>query len=375
MPHSPRRIALTTPLLSIPPTYFVTEHAEELLRTGSDHVFRVHPLAGQVEHGATVIPVKPAITRPSAYTTRSRLAPVGIPLQAAAVIRSRPDLVHQHHGVWTAGAVAAASALRVPLVTTVHGTDMTTAARSNPRGLALLHRKNARLAFARSALILAVSDKLRRVALTAGAPPDRTHVHYQGIDCDTFSPSAEPPESGRLPRVLYIGSLISLKRVDLLIRASIELARSVPHQLHIVGDGPLRQELGRLAETAEHISFRGSMGRSGVLQAYRGADVVCLPSRDEAAGLVLLEAQACGVPVVVTGGDGKEEMLRHGQTGSVVGPDPEPAELARALHEWLPDSSTARRQIAERTRAFVVEERSVRVGAQRLAEFYGMLLN
>lgn len=375
MPHRPRRIALTTPLLSIPPTYFVTEHAEELLRTGGEHLFRVHPLACRVEHGATVVPVTPAITHPSAYSTRSRLAAAGIPLQAAAVIRSRPDLVHQHHGVWTAGAVAAASALRVPLITTVHGTDMFTAAAPRPRGLRRVHRANARLAFSRSGLILAVSEDLRRVALAAGAPATRTHVHYQGIDTEVFTPSEGPSVAGEVPRLLYIGGLIPRKRVDLLIRASLLLARSTPHELHIIGDGPLRAELESLAEGRAHIRFRGPVSRDGVLEELRRADALALTSRDEAAGLVLLEAQACGVPVVVTGGDGKEEMLRHGQTGSVVGPDPEPAELARALHEWLPDSSTARRQIAERTRAFVVEERSVRVGAQRLAEFYGMLLN
>ena len=374
MAHHPRRIAVTTPLLAIPPTYFVTEHAEELLRTGGDYRFRVHPLAADVEPGATTLPVDPAITLPRSYATRSHLASAGMPLQAAAVIRSRPDLVHQHHGVWTLGAAAAAATLRVPLVTTVHGTDMHTAAAQAPRGLQRMHRANARLAFTRSALIFAVSEDLRRIALAAGAPEDRTLVHYQGIDTETFTPSAVAPVSGRPPRVLYIGGLIPRKRVDLLIRASQVLARSSPHELRIVGDGPLRGELEQLAEGSGHIRFLGSVGRDGVLDALRQGDLLVLPSRAEAAGLVLLEAQACGLPVVVTGGDGKAEMLSAGRTGAVIGADPEPAELARAMHEWLPDSAAMRDEVAESARSFVVRERSTRVGAQRLAEHYESVL-
>lgn len=374
MARSSRRIAITTPLLAVPPTYFVTEHAEELLRTGSALRFRVHPLAARIEAGATAVPVAPALTRPASYARRSRLAPAGLPLQAAAVIRARPDLVHQHHGVWTAGAAAAAAALRVPLVTTVHGTDMFTAAAARPRGLQRIHRAQARLAFSRSSLVLAVSEDLRRVALAAGASPERTLVHYQGIDTDTFTPPAVRPQDGRPPRVLYLGGLIPRKRVDLLVRASLELARRTPHELHVIGEGPLRPQLEALAAGADHVRFRGGIDRDGVLAALREADVLALPSRDEAAGLVLLEAQACGVPVVVTGGDGKEEMLREGETGSVIARDAEPAELARALEGWLPDSAAAREQIAERTRAFVLAERSVRVGALRLAELYDSVL-
>jgi glycosyltransferase involved in cell wall biosynthesis len=369
-----RRVAITVPLLAIPPTYFVTEHAESLERSGAGFVFRVHPLAAEVGTGTSAIPVLPALTRPRDYPTRARLAPAALPLQSAALIRSRPDLIHQHHGVWTGGAVAAAAALRVPLLTTVHGTDMFTAAMTNPRGLQRAHGASARLAFSRSARILAVSEDLRRVALAAGAPAERTIVHYQGIDTDVFTPRARTRHEDSPPHVLYVGSLIPRKRVDLLIRASQHLARTREHELHIVGDGPLRADLERLAEGSGHIRFRGGVDRTGVLGTLREASVLALPSRREAAGLVLLEAQACGVPVVVTGGDGKAEMVRPGVTGAVVAPDPEPSELARALDSWLPNSARAGEEIATAARAFVVEERSVRSGAERLAHIYAEVI-
>lgn len=375
MSSQPLRIALTTPLLSMPPTYFVTEHAEELLRRGEDYSFAVHPLAARIEEGSTRVPVSPALRLPASYAMRSRLAPAALPLQAAAVRRAQPDLVHQHHGVWTSGAAAAARALDVPLVTTVHGTDMFTAALPRPRGLQRVHRAQARLAFERSALVLAVSEDLRRVALAAGAPEERTVVHYQGIDTETFTPGPRSGTHSRPPRVLYVGSLIALKRVDLLLRASQELARSLNHELHLVGGGPERAELETLAAGSLHVVFHGALDRAGVLAALRDADLLVLPSVRESAGLVLLEAQACGVPVVVTGGDGKAEMLQVGVTGAVLSRDPTPAELARALREWLPESASERSALAARARRFVVEERSVRVGAQRLAEHYARVLS
>src|SRR5690606_20053608 len=153
----------------------------------------------------------------------------------------------------------------------------------------------------------------------------------------------------------------------LLVRASLELAPTLPHTLEVVGDGPLRGELTAIADGAEHIRFAGSVDRAGVVEALRGADLLVLPSRDEAAGLVLLEAQACGVP-------GRVRLRRDGASGAVLSRDAAPAELARALREWLPESASERPARAARVRRFVVEERSVRVGAQRLAEHYARVL-
>lgn len=372
MVHHPRRIAVTTPLLAIPPTYFVTEHAEQLLRPGTDWVFRVHPLASHVAEGATRIPVVPALPNVGSFSQRSRIASATMPLQALHVIRERPDLIHQHHGVWTAGAAAAARRLRIPMITTFHGTDAVTAALPHPQGLQRVHRHQARLAFSRSDRILAVSEHLRGVALAAGAPADRTLVHYQGIDTDVFTPS--PVREDRPPAIYVLSALIPRKRIDLAIRASQQLMHDVDHELHIIGDGPLRSELSRLASDTPHITFHGQVDRSRVLEALRSADLLVLPSRAEAAGLVLLEAQACGVPVVVTGGDGKQEMLQDGVTGTVTAPDPTPVELARALHAWLPDSSRMREQVARAARDFVVTQRSVRVGAERLVQIYDEVL-
>lgn len=373
MNESPR-IALTTPLLAIPPTYFVTAHAEVLLR--GDRRFRFHavPLAASIDPEATSIPATPAVQLPLPYGARASLAKLAMPVQAATLMRLRPDVIHQHHGTWSGGAARASDAMGVPLVTTLHGTDVVHAGRAHPRGLQRVHAGQARLAFERSQLLLAVSDHQRRLAIDAGAPFDRLHVHYQGIDTDYFAPDEQPVDDQRPVRILYVGSLIPRKRVDLVISSSQELAREVPHELVIIGDGPLRRSLQSQAATSEHIHFAGPSDRDGVRAHMRRADALLLLSHSEGAGLVVLEAQSCGMAAVVSGADGKAEMVDDGRSGAVLGADPKPTEVARALRAWLPDSPQMRSQIRAAARSFVVRDRSVAAGAEALAGYYDDLL-
>lgn len=363
------RIAVTTALLAIPPTYFVTAHAEQLAASHPSWHFRINPLAANVREGSTPLRVTPALRGPLPYTMQTRIAKFAMPLQARMVICQSPDLIHQHHGTWSGGAISASSTCRVPLITTLHGTDVVHASRARPRGLERAHAAQVHRAMQESLFLLPVSEHLRRLAIEAGAPADRLHVHYQGIDTTFFTP-AEGGATDRQPRILYVGALIPRKRVDLVIRASQELAREQPHELLIVGDGPQRSSLEALAGHEGHIRFLGPLDREGVRSVMRTSDLLMLLSHSEGAGLVSLEAQACGMAVIVTDGDGKKEMIRDGITGTVVGADATPGAIARAASTWLPDNSQMRHEISTAARDFVVKERSVLTGASRLAEFY-----
>ncbi len=374
MTNGTSRVALTTPLLAIPPTYFVTAHAEQLLEQGLPFEFHAVPLAASVTPGTTAIPVTQAAQLPIPYAARSFLAKFAMPMQTSILKRLQPDLIHQHHGTWCAGAVRAAEALRTPLVTTLHGTDVVHAGRDSPRGLQRVHARQTRFAFEHSRLLLAVSEHQKRLALAAGAPSDRLYVHYQGVDTSFFAPPSLKNSRSRPPRILYIGALIPRKRVDLVIRASRSLSRELPHELVIIGDGPLRQELQAQASGDGHVRFAGSTDREGVREHLRESDAILLLSHGEGAGLVLLEAQACGLAAIVSGGDGKAEMVDDGATGAVLSADPTPDEVARALREWLPDSPSMRAQVSSATRSFVVEERSVEAGALSLADYYDSVL-
>ena len=369
-----QRVALTTPLLAIPPTYFVTEHAEAIQRsTGCDeHRFHLFPLASSIKPGEISIGASPAVTWPGRYASRQRLASLGMAQQARLVAAAQPDIIHQHHGVWTAGAVLAKHLSGAPLVTTLHGADAINAARRSVNGLQRVHRWNTRLAFAHSDRLLAVSDHLRTLAIRAGADARRVTVHYQGINTDYFTPGGGSSAlTQRLPRILAISTLTPRKRIDLLIAASCELARQVPHELHIVGAGPLDAALRAQASASPHIQFHGQVPRARVREFLREADQLVLPSSDEAAGLVILEAQSCGLSAVVTGGDGKAEMVSDGVTGAVTSENPSAVDLAASMRDWLPRTDQEKAELAERTRQFVVRERSVAAGAEALLAIYG----
>lgn len=372
--HESAHVALTTALLAIPPTYFVTAHAEALLRRRAAYRFHAVPLAASIEPGETVIPATAALDLPVSYRARSSLAKLAMPLQTAVLMRLQPDLIHQHHGTWSSGAIRAARAMGTPLVTTLHGTDVVHAGRVGPRGLQRVHAREVRRAFEHSQLLLAVSDHQRRLAVSAGASSEHLHVHYQGIDTDFFTPAPAADTEDRPARLLYVGGLIPQKRVDLVIRASQELSRDVPHELVILGEGPLRRTLEEQAAGSAHIRFAGRTDRDGVREHMHRSDVLLLLSHSEGAGLVILEAQSCGMAAVVSGDDGKAEMVDDGVTGAVLSADPQPADVAQALRQWLPDGPAMRAQIGEAARSFVIRDRSVDAGAAALAEHYGTLL-
>ena len=117
---------------------------------------------------------------------------------------------------------------------------------------------------------LAVSRFLADQAIAAGAPADRVHVHYQGIDTDFFNPGDEPaPEDP--PIVLFVGALAPRKGPQDLIEASRRIVAAVPHRLVLVGEGEDAARLREMAAGAPHIEFAGTIGRDQVRSLTRAA--------------------------------------------------------------------------------------------------------
>lgn len=173
-------------------------------------------------------------------------------------------------------------------------------------------------------------------------------VHF-GIDLGRFAKTGQIQASaGRLrkrfggrPLLLFIGRLRHYKGVDVLIRAM----RSVNDaHLLIVGDGPMRRDLQKLAGTlqlADRISFLGECTEPEALAARYAAQLFLLPStnRAEALGIVQLEAMACRLPVICTElGTGTSYVNRHEETGLVVPPNDFRA-LSSAINRLLADAN------------------------------------
>lgn len=246
---------------------------------------------------------------------------------------SRPDLVHAHFASGGRTALPLARALRVPLVVTLHGADVTV------RGLQPERYK--RLG-EEASLFVCVSDFIRERALEAGFPSQKLLVHYIGIDRELFSPSPTPETS---QGVLFVGRLVEKKGCEYLLRAMQLVQQAHPRcDLTIIGDGPLRPSMEALAtELNLRCQFRGAQSAAIVLESLRRARIVCVPSVTAANGdseglpTVVAEALATGVPVVSTKHAGIPEIVIPYLTG-ILTPERDFGALADALCLLLADN-------------------------------------
>ena len=361
------RVALTKGTLLVPPTYFALSHALAMPELD----WRVFTLAARIADPAVTIPIDEAAPRALGGPLPVRVAAQarGLGQMRRAITSWRPDLIHQQQATWSLPAVGAARETGAPLVVTLHGGD---AYPRLGRGVgAAWNARNRTAAFEGASRLLAVSRYLADVALGAGADPARLSVHYQGVDTDWWTPAPNATETREEPVVLFVGALGRLKGVDDLARASATLVGRRPHRLVLVGDGPL--EAGLRAHAPAHVTFTGRLDREGVRDWMRRARVLVLPTkptqgRQEAAGLVLLEAQACGVPVIAYSTGGTPEMIAPG--ASLLTQERSPDALARSIDEALAWSEDERADRGAACRAWVDKERSLRASTEQLRTIY-----
>lgn len=178
----------------------------------------------------------------------------------------------------------------------------------------------------RSATFVAcISDYCRAQLMRLVEPNhwDKLTVVRCGLDIDELPalPSALPPAAGPL-RVLTIGRLVPDKGQTLLLRAVAALRDDgVPVSLTVIGDGPDRGMLERVARRLglqECVEFAGSLGQLQVAERFENADVFCLPSFAEGLPVVLMEAMSHGLPVIATRIAGVAELVEDGQSGALV---------------------------------------------------------
>lgn len=234
----------------------------------------------------------------------------------------------------------------VPLVCYVHGEDVVAARKSRQlRWMVDRVFKSADLLVANS------GNSARLLHEDWRVPAARIRVMHPGVDARRFVPG-ERDESirGRLgwsghTVLLTVGRLQRRKGQDMLIRALPRIARDVPDVLYaIVGDGAERANLERLAVehgVADRVRFHSGLGDGLLADCYRQCDLFVLPNRDddgdiEGFGMVLVEAQACGRPVLAGASGGTAETMAIPETGEVV-PCETPEPLAAAVVRLLSD--------------------------------------
>lgn len=366
------KIALTKSTLLVPPTYFAINHAQLLRET---HDFQFFTLAARLRDPAVTVPIRDFVPwRTASFRWRERAIPLFLPAMERAIRSFAPDLIHQHFATWSQPAVRAAARTDTPLITTVHGADI--AALGKPASTAMLrwHHRNIRLARDHSSRVLAVSEYLAGRALAGGFVADRIQVHYQGVDTDFFTPAQPESALNGPPQVLFVGALNEQKGIRDLLRISTGLIGSTEHVLVIAGDGPLRDEVHRVAAQWPHIRLLGSVGREAVRELLRGATVLIAPSQEyhgvrEAAGLVLLEAQACGTPVLAYRSGGIGEMVSGRGSGMLV-PEGDVPALQDALRQVLELGAEEYARMRRSSREFTVAERSLHKSCAELSRHY-----
>jgi glycosyltransferase involved in cell wall biosynthesis len=279
--------------------------------------------------------------------------------------------LHAHfaHGTTTVTWLAS-TITGLPFSFTGHAKDIWTRD-LNPAGL--LRRKMDAASF------VVTCTEANRAHLTSFGSSTPVHVVYHGLNADyeplVAAAAARRDEPARV-RLLAVARLVRKKGLDTFVDACALLRdRGVDFEAVIVGEsGDHEQEVrARVAATGlgARVTFLGPLTQTGLFAQYQQASVFALPCRiledGDRDGIpnVLMEAMACGLPVVTTGVSGITELVRDGVNGLIVEPD-RPIDLADSLHRLIKDPELAR-HLAERGRRTVSERFDAATAAARMA--------
>lgn len=207
--------------------------------------------------------------------------------------------------------------------------------------------------------VVVPSRFIARLLRSRGLRKRKLLVLDRWVDLERFNPRFRTPgfwsrygleDEHRFVKFIYVGRLGAEKNLDLLAQAFRSLHREQPQaRLILVGDGPVRERLEKLLEGLPVI-FTGILAGQDLSRALASADAKLFPSTTDTWGNAPLEAQASGVPVVVSDKGGPQELIKHGLTGfRVKGGDPNA--LLDAMRELM--DPAIRGRMGDEARRFV----------------------
>jgi glycosyltransferase involved in cell wall biosynthesis len=286
-------------------------------------------------------------------------------LAARRVARTYGATVMHGHWVIPGGVIAAYARPELPLVVSLHGSDVYLAERA---GFA---RRAARAVFQRARVVTACSADLANRAVALGAERSATEVVPYGVDPNRFRPQAGNIGELRArlgvepgaPIVFSAGRLVRKKGFEYLIDA-LRLTATPPHAvLAIAGEGDLRDELqqrARDAGVASRVHFLGNLPQGDVAAHLAAADLVVIPSvRDDSGNVdglpnIVLETLATGTPLIATAAGGIGAVVEHERNGLIVA-ERDPAGIAAAISR-LAGNAELRRDLGRAARAGIVAQ-------------------
>ena len=231
------------------------------------------------------------------------------------------DLVHVHYAIpHTVAALLVKEILGrdLPVVTTLHGTDITVVGQDPS------YKRVMRWALRNSDAVTSVSEYLRQQTEEVFGLERDMEVIPNFVDTDRFRPGGDrgirrcfSKKEERV--VMHVSNFRPVKRAVLAVEAFADIAKAVPSTLVMVGDGPDR---GACERRAQQLGLKGQVrflgAQADVQHLLPAADLFLLPSEYESFGLAALEAMACGVVPVATRAGGLPEVIRDGEDGVLV---------------------------------------------------------
>jgi teichuronic acid biosynthesis glycosyltransferase TuaC len=236
-------------------------------------------------------------------------------------VKTVPDIIHAHFA-YPDGLAAVEYGRQIgrPVVISVHGYDVRELPKANPRWRVLIHK-----ALTKADAVIASSEDIRRRVLDLGVAAQRIHAIPQGVDCELFRPGQRRSvAAGGCWRLLYVGRFDKRKGLGVLLEAVAHLqAAGQDVCLTMVGGDPVSGEAGPFRRQAEWLGiqdraeFVDAVPWQEVTKYMAETDIFVLPSYYDSFGIVLIEAMACGKPVVATRCGGPNNIVEPG-TGVLV---------------------------------------------------------
>ena len=285
------------------------------------------------------------------------------------------DVLHAHFGPVGNSFRFARELWHAPMVVSFHGYDFTTLPRKEGPGIY-------RRLFDTVDAVTVNSDYTRGRVEQLGCPPTKLHKLPVGLNPEEFTFRERSLRAGELVRVLTIGRLVEIKGHEVVIHAVAKLRKLRPGiRYDIVGDGPLRPKLESLISSMglqETVKFHGAQNGASVKRLMGESHLFVLASASvdgdgEGQGLVLQEAQACGLPVVATRHGGLPEGLLDGKSGFLV-PERDVDALAERL-TFLIEHPQIWPAMGRHGREFVESRYDIRRLNQELVHIYAQAID
>ncbi|MCI1898003.1 MAG: glycosyltransferase [Enterobacter sp.] len=293
------------------------------------------------------------------------------------------DLIHAHFAIDGLYALALAQKKNIPMVTTLHGFDVTVSNKDllksrSPAWINYLFRQQRVKDLGDK--FICVSDFIAQQAIKHGFPEHKIVQHYIGIDVEKYQPREQKDDQGI---ILHVARLVEKKGTTVLINAIKHVkAKGIETKLIVIGEGPLLAKLKAQVialSLEENVTFTGALSHSDVMSWMRKASMLVLPSITaktgdaEGLGMVLLEAAVSGVPVIGTHHGGIPEAIIDEHTGFLVTERDEKT-LADRI-SYLLSNEQKRFEMGKNAREYISEKFNLSKQTLKLEKIYQELIH